>query len=166
MIIGILSDTHDKQTSIQKALEIIDQNNPHQLIFCGDATRVESVQWFSQYPLIYTYGNCDLLEGEIYSFLKALNKENFAGRVFRGEIFGKEIGVIHGDRQETLTEMINSCQFDYIFTGHTHLRMDRKIGKTRIINPGALGGLKKESRSLAFLDLERDNLKFEILTED
>jgi predicted phosphodiesterase len=41
--------------------------------------------------------------------------------------------------------------------------MDKRIGKTRVINPGALGGLKKQSRSVALLDLETDQLIFEIL---
>lgn len=165
MIVGILSDTHDQQASIQRALAAIDQHRPVMLFFCGDATQVESVQWFSEYPLIYTFGNCDLLKEEIQSFIKALNKENFAGDSYQGEVFGKKIGMIHGDMEKALTEMVNSGQFDYIFTGHTHQRMDKRIGRTRVINPGALGGLKKESRSLAFLDLEKDDLQFEIIPE-
>ena len=33
------------------------------------------------------------------------------------------------------------------------------MGRTRVINPGALGGRKLEKRSLVFLDLETDKLE-------
>jgi hypothetical protein len=41
--------------------------------------------------------------------------------------------------------------------------MDKRIGRTRVINPGSLGGLKKQSRSVALLDLETDELNFVII---
>jgi hypothetical protein len=59
--------------------------------------------------------------------------------------------------------MANDGQLDYLFTGHTHVRMDKRIGRTRLINPGALGGTRKQSRSVAILDLDTDELIFEIL---
>jgi predicted phosphodiesterase len=41
--------------------------------------------------------------------------------------------------------------------------MDERIGKTRLINPGAVGGSGSESRSIAILDLVSDELIFEII---
>lgn len=166
MKIAIISDTHNHQENIQKAILRIHKFEPAILIFCGDATTLESIQWFCEYPIIYTYGNCDVLTGEISLFLKALKNNSFAGNYYKGELFGKKIGVTHSHIPGVLEDMQNNNQFDYIFTGHTHLRMDEKTGKTRIINPGAIGGLRKESRSYAFLDLALDELKFEVIDED
>jgi len=163
MKIGILSDTHNDQGNIQKALTIFEKHQPEFLIFCGDATTVESIEWFCEYPLIYTFGNGDFATGEIKALLKAYNPSNFAGYVFNGELGGKRIGVTHGHLMNYSDEMIKDGNFDYIFLGHTHLRMDQRIGKTRLINPGALGGAKKQSRSVAILDLETDQLVFEML---
>ena len=166
MKIAILSDTHNNQGNIEKAVSRIHKFEPAILVFCGDATSLESIQWFCEYPIIYCYGNCDVQTGEIQSFLKALKNDSFAGSFYKGEISGKKIGVTHGHIPNILDDMLDSNRFDYVFTGHTHLRMDEKTGNTRIINPGALGGLHKESRSFAILDLALDKLKFEVIDGD
>lgn len=163
MKIGILSDTHNGHQNIQKALTIFERHQPDMLIFCGDATTVEVIEWFCEYPLIYTFGNCDIATGEIKALLRAYSPSNFAGYVFEGELGGKKVAVTHGHLMNVNDEMICSGKFDYIFTGHTHLRMDQRIGNTRLINPGALGGAQKEIRSVAILDLEMDQLIFEML---
>ncbi len=165
MKIAILSDTHNHQGNIQKAVSLIHKIEPAGLIFCGDANTLESIQWFCEYPLIYTYGNCDELTGEIKSFLMALKNNSYAGNFYEGKLIGKMIGVTHGHLAGVLDDMGNSSKFDYIFTGHTHLRMDNRVGNTRVINPGALGGLQKESRSFAILDLDKDVLQFIMIDE-
>ena len=166
MKIAILSDTHNHQGNIQKTVSLIHKFRPTSLIFCGDATTLESIQWFCEYPIIYTNGNCDELTGEIKSYLSALRNNSFVGNTFKGQILGKRIGVTHGHIPGVLDDMINSSQFDYIFTGHTHLRMNKRVGKTRVVNPGALGGLRKESRSFAILDLNLDELQFVTIDEE
>ncbi|MDO9086305.1 MAG: metallophosphoesterase family protein [Anaerolineaceae bacterium] len=163
MKIGILSDTHNNQINIHNALAIFSRYQPALLIYCGDATTLESIQSFCEYPIIYTFGNGDLATGEIAATLKAYNQENYAGFLFNGEFSGKKIAVIHGHLIDQLDEMINNGQNDYVFTGHTHKRMDERVGKTRLINPGAVGGSGGESRSIAILDLDTDELVFEII---
>lgn len=163
MLIGILSDTHNDSIHIQKAFQVFSKHKPDLLIFCGDATTIESIEWFCEYQIIYTYGNGDFATGEIGSFLKAYNPLNYAGFSFEGFLENKYIGVTHGHLEEHLNNMQQSGKFDYIFTGHTHTRMDKYYGKTKVINPGSLGGLKKQSRSVALLDLISDELVFEII---
>ncbi|MBE0687139.1 MAG: metallophosphoesterase family protein [Anaerolineaceae bacterium] len=163
MKIGVLSDTHNHQSNIQKALAIFENHKPDILIFCGDATTVESIEWFCEYPIIYTFGNGDIATGEIKAFIKAYNPSNFSGFAYNGTLSGKKVGVTHGHLINHYDEMMNDGQFDYIFTGHTHVRMDKRIGRTRLINPGALGGTRKQSRSVVILDLDTDELIFEIL---
>ena len=163
MKIGILSDSHNNVSNVQKALAIFSNYRPECLIYCGDATSIESIQWFREYPIIYTFGNGDLATGEIAATLKAYNQENYAGFLFNGELSGKKIAVIHGHLIDQLDEMINNGQNDYVFTGHTHRRMNERVGKTRLINPGAVGGSGGESRSVALLDLDTDELVFEII---
>ena len=43
-------------------------------------------------------------------------------------------------------------------TGHTHIKRDEKIGKTRVINPGAL--FRIYPYTIALLDVETDRLEF------
>ena len=163
MKIGILSDTHNNLSNIQKALAIFSNYHPERLIYCGDGTTVESIQWFCEYPIIYTFGNGDMTTGDIANTLKAFNKENFAGFVYKGELANRKVAAIHGHWMDQLDELTSYGKYDYVFTGHTHTRMDEKVGKTRLINPGAVGGSGSESRSIAILDLVSDELIFEII---
>ena len=90
--------------------------------------------------------------------LKKADKQNKAGLFLDFELAGKRILVIHGDDGYGLRMAIKSGEYDYVFTGHTHRVRDEKVGNTRVINPGALGGAFYEPRSIAYLDLETDQL--------
>jgi hypothetical protein len=163
MKIGLISDTHNNIENLQKALAIIKDVQIDLLVHCGDVTSIETVQWLSEYPIILTFGNGDFINGEIKSTLIGFNAENIADYSFQGIIGGKQIGVTHGHIPELLNKMVQSQALDYIFTGHSHRRRDEYIGKTRIINPGSLGGMFYQSRSIAILDLETDKLIVEVI---
>ena len=50
--------------------------------------------------------------------------------------------------------MLTSGQFDYIFYGHTHVKSDEMVGKTRVVNPGAIGGAHRGTQGFIILDTE------------
>lgn len=161
MRIGILSDTHNQTTNLQNALRFFEQHRVHTLIHCGDMTTVETAQFLCNFHVIYVFGNGDFLSGEIRATLKGFDQNNFGGLSFAGELSGKQIGAMHGHFPADLDLMIRCQKYDYIFTGHTHRRKDEKIGKTRLINPGALGGTRYQTRSVAVLDVDQDSLHFQ-----
>ena len=49
---------------------------------------------------------------------------------------------------------------EYIFHGHTHRRRDEVVHGTRIINPGALGGMSREHYSFCIVDLGLEDVEF------
>ena len=51
----------------------------------------------------------------------------------------------------------HACMYTYLFTGHTHQADDRRQGRTRLINPGAVH--RSATPSLAVLDLATDALE-------
>jgi putative phosphoesterase len=161
MKIGILSDTHDQAVNIQQALQIFQEHQVKKLFHCGDVTTLASVQWFCEFPLALAFGNGDTMTGEIKAFLRGCNVENTAVYTYEGEYLGKRIGMTHSHLAGELKRLIDSQTYDYVFYGHTHLRSDERMGRTRVINPGSLGGLKKQSRSVCILDLEKDEAVFE-----
>ena len=61
---------------------------------------------------------------------------------------------------EKLDKLIRSRRYKYVFHGHTHRQRDEKIGKTRVINPGALGGARYEPRTVCIVDLDKDDVRF------
>ena len=130
------------------------------VIHCGDLINHGMVKHFKGFNLIYVYGNCDVDSVKIERSVKDVGKNNFVGPIYTGKLDGKKILAMHGNIEGSLMEAIQSKRYDYVFRGHTHLREDQMHFKTRVINPGALGGLKRERRSFCILDLTTNNLEF------
>jgi predicted phosphodiesterase len=88
------------------------------------------------------------------------NAENYVGMVYTGRIDGVRIAATHGHLPGMLEELTRSGEYDYVFKGHSHQHKDERIGFTRLINPGALGGLHHEPRQVCLLDLESGKAEF------
>lgn len=85
---------------------------------------------------------------------------------------GLRIKVIHGSLDNPLngriypdTDISNTQlyrKYDFIFEGHTHYRMIRRVGKTLVVNPGSIG-LPRDGGKPSFLvfDTESRELSFE-----
>jgi len=153
MKVGVLSDTHDDETNLRVALDAYRQQRITQLIHCGDMIGPEIVGQLKGFQVIYVDGNMDRESGEIYRRLRELDPHSVVLPTFEGEIADVSIAVTHGDDLAELNRVIRSGIHRFVFTGHTHRRRDETIGPTRVINPGALGGLQFESRSYGVVDL-------------
>ena len=154
MKIGILSDTHNQLTNFEKALTIFRREGVTLVVHCGDLSSPETAGAMHGFQVIHVCGNLDTANGQIRQVLLDMNPKNYSGMTFEGEVGGVKIAVAHGNQHLKLRELISSGKYDYIFCGHTHRRRNEKIGNTRVINPGALGGLSIEERSVYILDLE------------
>jgi predicted phosphodiesterase len=53
---------------------------------------------------------------------------------------------------------LESQSFDYLLHGHTHVKRDERVGRTRVINPGALH--RAREKTVAVLDTATDMLTF------
>lgn len=173
MKIGILSDTHNNIRNLQAALEALERHEISVLIHCGDLTGVEVAfhlaGWAEQAGctrLITVFGNGDIATGEMRNILQAQNPENYAGQVFTGAIDGVAIAAAHGHVPGALEELVHSGRYAYVFKGHSHRRGEETASPTtRVINPGALGGLHRESRSVCLVDLEVAKVQFIEVTD-
>ena len=153
MRIGVLADTHDDVANLEAALATYRKSSITQLIHCGDLTSAATAQHLRGFEVVYVDGNMDRESDEIFRTMRDLNPRNVVLPTFEGEIDGVSIGVTHGDDAEELERLIRSGIHRLVFTGHTHRRRDETIGPTRVFNPGALGGLKFQSRSYSLIDL-------------
>ncbi|HEX9019279.1 MAG TPA: metallophosphoesterase family protein [Anaerolineaceae bacterium] len=154
MKIGIISDTHNNLKNLEIALRHFRDNGITTVIHCGDLTEVETAQALQGFQVLCALGNGDILSGEIRQALLAQRPDNYVGLVYRGEIGGARVAVTHGHIPGMVEELARSGQFDYVFKGHSHQHKDERIGFTRLINPGALGGLHREPRHYCLLDLD------------
>ena len=157
-MIAIISDTHENIPLIRKAMDVIKSENVDLIIHCGDVVSPSTLKEFEGFPFKFVLGNND---GEIKGLTIFADKLDFELPAFwlDFEYNQKRFLVIHDVEDRYIKERIEAQDFDYVLCGHTHVRRDERIGKTRIINPGALS-YRTTTPGFAFLDVENDRLNF------
>ncbi len=148
MIVGVISDTHDRLDGLQKAIAIFKDKQIEVMVHCGD--------WVSPFTYQYFNDECQRigLKVPVYSVignnpgdLKRVIEENstrnnpilFAKREVNELELDRRKGVIyHGTDKVILNSLINSGQYDVVFTGHTHRVRNEVVSKTLVLNPGSV----------------------------
>ncbi len=163
MKIGILSETHGHVERTKSAMEILINAGVERVLHCGDIgsdkvmVELYSSYLLSQIPIYAVLGNVDYPDDDYLSWNKR-GEIYVYGRFGKMNLAGKDIAIIHGDDSLKLEAAIHSNAYDYIFTGHTHIKRDDRIGKSRIINPGAVYRASKPT--VACLDLNGGELQY------
>lgn len=160
MRIGILSDTHNRAGALQNALQTLHNLHIDTLFHCGDVTTLETARLMLGFTVHYVFGNGDADSLDIQNILTADNPESSGGLVYAGQIDGVRIAATHGHISGKVNALAASGEYDYVFHGHTHVQKDEMIGRTRIINPGALGSNRYEGRCLCILDLKTGQIEY------
>ena len=160
MKIGVLSDTHDNLSNLTYVLNTYRDRGIETLIHCGDLTSLDMVSHFEGFRVIYLIGNMDVVTGAIKKRLEKMRDDNFAGMVFRGKLGGVDVAATHSHVDGKVMELVREKRFDWIFHGHTHEKRDEMVRGTRIVNPGALGGLGREPRTFCIVDLDAEEVEF------
>jgi putative phosphoesterase len=159
MKIGIISDTHDNQQNLEAALEILEAEGVTTMLHCGDICGPGIVQALAGFDVWIAQGNMDRHLGLARTVEETLGRGRLAW-FHRPTLDGCPLALIHGDNTEVLGNLISSGQYTYVFHGHTHRRRDQTIARTRVVNPGALGGIRRQSRSFCILDLTTGEIRF------
>ena len=156
-MIGIISDTHENEEAITKAVNIFKQKNVELVVHCGDIISPPMLEHFRGLNVKFIYGNNDGEKAGLNSKAKELGFEEFSDEK-EFEYKNRKFFAYHGTRKDKLELAIASNKYDYVLTGHTHIRRDQKFGRTRVINPGAL--FRISPYTIALLDVENDKLEF------
>jgi putative phosphoesterase len=156
MKIAIISDTHDNEINLIKALTLINKEKVSALIHCGDVCRFPTLNIILKNfrkKIFLVLGNGD----DTFEF-KNLKFKNL--KVF--EKYGDfilnnyKIGITHfpqGAKELTL-----KANYNFIFYGHKHFPWKEKINDTLLINPGNLAGILYPP-TFAILDFCKDQKK-------
>jgi putative phosphoesterase len=145
MIIGMLSDTHDRIDRFKKIVEIFSERKVDLIIHCGDWKLAKSVVYFGdllrEFKLpsaISVFGNNDINKEDL---TKASDKVDFSYEPVLDLDFDKRIiGVLHGDNKSKLASLISSNYYDLVCYGHTHSPLISQFSRTIIVNPGTILG--------------------------
>lgn len=152
MKIGVLSDTHNNKEATRAALDVFREAGVEALLHCGDIGSSNIVVLFEGWRAYFVLGNTDRDAADLGIAARAVGLTPPQPQL-SVTLAGSPIAMVHGHDDEALQSLIENQEHRYIFHGHTHRRRDEQIGKTRVINPGALGGRKPQSRSVAIIDL-------------
>ena len=166
MKLAVISDTHDNQTNIMKAVSIMNERKVDVLIHCGDYCAPFVRRWFNNLDKNITfYGVFGNNDGDHVFLRKNLGQickfaEN--GHELILELDGKKVFAAHMPKAETIEALAQSGNFDIILSGHTHLVVNKKYeNNVLVLNPGeACGYLTGEG---SFAIVETEDLKAEII---
>ncbi|MBN1439396.1 MAG: YfcE family phosphodiesterase [Anaerolineales bacterium] len=160
MLIAVLSDTHDNRGTIRKALVVARARGAAEILHCGDLTSASVLSEFRGWTVHYAFGNMDRDAAEIRAAADRLDPGSACGAELHLEREGVRIALMHGNHAGMLTQAVRSGAYDFVFHGHTHRRRDERIGRTRAVNPGALGGAASEGYSFCLLDTAGGDVEF------
>jgi len=159
MKVGIISDTHDDLRNLEAALEILEAAGVTNILHCGDVCGPGAIRLLMGLNGWVAEGNMDRQLGLAQAVEETFGHGRLAW-LHHPTLDGFPLAMIHGDNEEVLGNIITSGQYAYVFYGHTHRRRDQTIGRTRVINPGALGGRRFQSSSFCILDLTTGDARF------
>ncbi|HEX8524973.1 MAG TPA: YfcE family phosphodiesterase [Tepidisphaeraceae bacterium] len=161
MIIGLLGDTHGRTQPMADAMKLLAAAGAQHYIHTGDVGAVEILDYLAGVPSAFVFGNNDWDRASMSRYAEKIGVScygNFADLT----LDNKRIAVIHGDDPKLKQRILADQQFDYLFQGHTHIRKDEKIGRTRLINPGALH--RTAQKTVATVDTQTDKVQFHVLS--
>ena len=149
MLIGIVSDTHDRLAGIYQAMAIFIDQNVSLVIHAGDVTTTET--WNLWKAMADT-------ERIPFVSVKGNNDRTVDADMIQLFIDNLTIAVYHGHHQRVVADLIDLQLFDVIITGHSHQSELKQIEKTKIVNPGSTAYGK--TPTVALLDTVKQDVRF------
>lgn len=149
MRIAVISDTHSRFVSVEQSLRIMAEREVECILHCGDIQDADTVRLFPAYTH-FVYGNCDHDRAGIARAVEDIGA-TLHGAWGQLALADLTLAFTHGDDTALLRDLANADAFDFLFHGHTHVAGEHRVGKTRIINPGALQ--RVATRTFLLLDL-------------
>lgn len=141
MKIGVISDTHDQYKNILKTVEMLNEKAVELTIHCGDWVSPFTLTFYKELksPIKGVFGNND---GD--RFLHVARAKDFGlnieyqERVLKLDIDSRSIYAYHGDYEDVTDALVTCGKYDAVFHGHTHISVNKTVGKTLSLNPGTL----------------------------
>lgn len=168
MKLFIFSDTHDRLSKISAIIKEINQEKPDIIMHLGDFISPFFIEHIfnevrknmKSERIILIKGNND---GDIELIRSKCDKYNleFYLEYFDEVINGKKIFSIH--KPNLAEKLAKSNSYDYVFYGHTHQRMVKKVNSSILANPGTASGYLADESSYIILDLNNDKLELKLI---
>jgi putative phosphoesterase len=157
VIVGILSDTHDRVDAMAAAMDLLRRGGAEFYVHCGDVGSERVLDHLAGVPSAFVFGNTDWDRAALARYAQSIGVACHPA-LAELNLGGKKFAVTHGDDLRLRQRLLAEQRHDYLLQGHTHVRADQRVGKMRVINPGALHRAKE--KTVAVLDTLTDQLTF------
>jgi putative phosphoesterase len=154
MLLGIISDTHNRLERTTQALDLFEKAGVEAVIHCGDICDRHILSLFPGKPTWYVQGNNDD-DHELRQH--AVGDLHYLGQGDIVTLADKRIAVTHGHLYR-LTDTLLQQAPDFLLTGHTHVAHHQMHQGIICINPGALH--RASEYSVALVNLATAELQF------
>lgn len=142
MLIALMSDAHDAQENLVKALRSAEIAGCRHLLYLGDLVTVETLRMLCQtwqHGMDLVPGNNDFPRMAFLDCVRAWEGVRYHGDTACLELSDRRLFMTHvpGCALQLAAE---SGKYDAVFFGHTHRSSCSRIGATVVANPGDLQG--------------------------
>ena len=160
MLLGILSDTHDRLNAAAAGIAALKEAGAEYFLHCGDVGGEQVLDQLAGLRAAFVWGNNDWDRVGLQRYATELGIQCF-GAFGELELDGKTIAIAHGDDDRSVRRVLDGQRHDYLFVGHSHVKADMRVGRVRVINPGALH--RAREKTVATLDTATDLLRFHVI---
>ncbi len=150
MQIAVVSDTHGHVGSTRAAVRLFAGEQVGAVLHCGDIGSADVVTLFSGWPTHFVFGNVDHDEDRLERAIAQAGQTCHL-RFGSLELAGRKIAWLHSDDRQLFDETVNADTWDLVCYGHTHVAEQHRVGRTLVLNPGAL--FRATPHTLAIVDL-------------
>ena len=138
MRIGILSDTHGSLDATADAVRLLQDRGAEHLLHCGDVGSPMVLDHLAGMPAGFVWATATTTGGpRAHAGILGIRCYGPVGDV---RLDSRRIALLHGDDLKMRQSLLAGQQYDYLLQGHTHRSEDVRVGRTRVINPGACTG--------------------------
>ncbi|MHA2431215.1 MAG: metallophosphoesterase [Promethearchaeota archaeon] len=162
MLIAVISDTHDHQDNILKAVSIMNERIVDVLIHCGDYCSPFTRRWFDNLNqtiknnFFGVFGNNDGDHVFLRKNLGQICKFVENGHELVKEFDGKRLIASHMPKADTIEALARSGTFDIVLSGHTHSIVNKKFDNdVLVLNPGEACGYLTGKGTFAVIDTNK-----------
>ena len=145
MRLGLVSDTHDNVALSRVAAAFFRERACDLVLHLGDVTEPATVDVFAGLPMRFLRGNND----DRRELAPVLAQNGFPEILddWTDRMEGVLVAAHHGH----LTPRFGSLEPDLLLHGHTHRMRATRVGRTLVVNPGALHRAARKTVALVEL---------------
>jgi hypothetical protein len=138
-MLGVLSNSSGRADTVSAAIDVFAASGVGLVVHCGDVGGRHVLDQLARLGGVFVWGDRDTDRMGLLRYGHSIGVDCF-GLMGNFDWEEKKICVIHGEDKKVVRRILDEQQYDYLLIGHELSTEDKTVGRTRVINPGAIFG--------------------------